>query len=103
MSEIDFSHLNLEYLVQARDLARENPQSCAVLLGISPALANQLAQVSPEGLSLVAQFKPPLVTPRLTQWWWERLLYALSDGDRLELQSVLEHAGLLPDQSTPST
>ncbi len=97
MAKFDFSHLNLEYLIQARDLARHSPRAGAVMLGIPTELAAQLAKVTPEGLALVTQFKPPLVAPRLTDWWWERLLRALTTGDRGELQVILEHAGLLGD------
>ncbi|MDZ7751463.1 MAG: flagellar transcriptional regulator FlhD [Gammaproteobacteria bacterium] len=95
MTEYDFSHLNLEYLIQARDLARQNLHGCALLLGIPEELAARLADVTPAGLSRVAAFKPPLVSPRLGDWWWERLLTALTDGDGDELQAVLEHASLI--------
>lgn len=50
---------------------------------------------TPAGLTLVTEFKPPLVSPRLANWWWERLIRALTEGDRGELEVVLEHAGLL--------
>ena len=60
-------------------------------------LAQQLARVTPAGLALVTAFKPPLVSPRLASWWWERLLRAVTEGDRGELQVILEHAGLLTD------
>lgn len=97
MAKFDFSHLNLEYLIQARDLARQCPQAGALMLGVPTELATQLARVTPEGLALITQFKPPLVSPRLTDWWWERLLRALTTGDRGELKVILEHAGLLSD------
>ena len=97
MVEFDFSRVNLEYLIQARDLARQNPRAGALLLGISDELAQQLARVTPAGLALVTAFKPPMVSPRLASWWWERLLRAVTEGDRGELQVILEHASLLTD------
>lgn len=100
MKDFDFSHVNLEYLIQARDLASRNPQAGALLLGIPDQLACQFANLSPAGLTLVTQFKPPLVSPRLANWWWERLLRALTEGDPDELQVILEHAGLLTDGLT---
>lgn len=95
MTDIDFSHVNLEYLIQARDLARRNPGAGAVLLDIPAPMANRLATLSPASLAMIADFKPPLISPRLGEWWWERLLRALTDGQPGELQAILEHAGLL--------
>ena len=97
MMEFDFSHVNLEYLIQGRDLARHNPRAAALMLGLSDELADRLAHITPAGLTLVTSFKPPLVAPRLANWWWDRLLRALAEGDRGELQVILEHAGLLAD------
>ena len=51
--------------------------------------------MTPASLAQVTEFKPPLVSPRLHAWWWERLLRALTDGEPGELQVILEHAGLL--------
>jgi hypothetical protein len=34
MRDVDFSHVNLRYLISARDLARESPECAAVLLGM---------------------------------------------------------------------
>jgi len=95
MTDIDFSHVNLAYLIQARDLARRNPTAGALLLDIPEQLACRLANMTPASLAQVTEFKPPLVSPRLHAWWWERLLRALTDGEPGELQVILEHAGLL--------
>ena len=103
MKDFDFSHVNLEYLIQARDLASRNPQAGALLLGTTDELAYQFANLSPAGLTLVTQFKPPLVSPRLANWWWDRLIRALIEGDPNELQVILEHAGLLIDGMTGPT
>lgn len=94
---MDFSHVNLEYLIRARDLATQNPDACAPLLDVPDPLASRLARVSPEALALITDFKPPLVAPRLESWWWDQLLRALTDGEPGELPAILEHAALLTD------
>ena len=43
--KIDFASLNLQYLIQVRDIAREDPDVAARLLGLPPELACHLAQV----------------------------------------------------------
>jgi hypothetical protein len=39
MADIDFSRVNLQYLICARDLARSYPQRAAVLLGVTDDLS----------------------------------------------------------------
>ncbi len=97
MADFDFSHVNLEYLIEARDLAQRNPAASAQLLDIPEPLACRLANLTPHGLTLITAFKPPLVAPRIGTWWWERLLRAMDAGQPGELQVILEHAGLLGD------
>ena len=103
MTDIDFSHVNLAYLIQARDLARQNPAASALLLDIPEPLACRLASMTPASLAQVTEFKPPLVSPRLQAWWWERLLRALTDGEPGEFRVILEHAGLLTDAANGQT
>lgn len=91
----DFSAVNLQYLIQARDLARVDQERVAVLLGLSESLAELLAHVTPEELAQLPAIKVPLVAPRLEPWWWSRLLNALRDGEPDEVKAVLEHLGLL--------
>ena len=43
----DFSKVNAEYLIQARDLARSNPRAAAMLLGLSDDLVQLLSEISP--------------------------------------------------------
>jgi hypothetical protein len=93
----DFSKVNLEYLIQARDLARSNPRTGAMLLGMSDDLVQLLSEISARELALITQFKPPLIAPRHAAWWWQRLLNALQAGNPEELQIILDHAGLLVD------
>lgn len=104
MADIDFSHVNLAYLLQARDLARRDMHACTLLLGIAEPLTHQLAELSPASLVQIKDYKPPLVVPRPNAFWWERLLRALADGDPGELQTILEHAGLLANDrfTTPN-
>lgn len=93
--ELDFSRTNLQYLVQARDLARQDPEAAAGLLGISPELTALLGQASGEHLACLAQIKVPLMLPRGERWWWIRLFEAFAAGDEEAIQAVLEHASLV--------
>ena len=76
----DFSHLNLEYLIQARDLALEDRQRAGAILGVPEAMASILADLTPQLLARLTRIDHPLVTPRPDVWWWSRLLVALHSG-----------------------
>ena len=93
--KMDFSQVNLEYLIQARDLARQDPTLAAVLLDISDEMACMLPELSPHQLTQVLQIKPPLLMPRQEAWWWSRLFTALRDGCPEEIEAIAEHASLL--------
>lgn len=93
--EIDFSRVNLEYLMRARDLARNDIEVTAALLGIPLELARLFAEVTPEELVQVIEIKVPLLLPRQEPWWWQRLLRALREGRTEELKTIIEHASLM--------
>ncbi len=93
--EMDFSQVNLEYLIQARDLTSQDPALAAVLLDISDEMARSLPELSPHQLTQVLQIKPPLLMPRQEAWWWSRLFTALRDGRPEEIEAIVEHASLL--------
>jgi hypothetical protein len=92
---LDFSTLNLQYLIQARDIARQNPTQVTVWLGLSPDLVQQLADLTPEQLARVPRIKLPLVRLRQESWWWERFFNALREGRSDEIQAIVEHLNLL--------
>ena len=92
--KIDFSDVNLQYLIHVRDIAREDPEVAAPLLGMSPELANMLAQAPGEYLTKIAQVKVPLVAARGDAVWWYRLFKALNDENAEEVEAVLQAAGL---------
>ena len=92
---IDFSDLNLQYLLLARDAVRHNPEVGPVLLGLSDELARLLGELTPQQLAYVTRIAPPLLVPRNDLGWWSRLLNALRDGQRAEIQAVLDHACLV--------
>jgi hypothetical protein len=92
--KIDFSGVNLQYLIHVRDIAREDPEVAAPLLGMSPELANMLAQAPSEYLTKIAQVKVPLVAARGDTVWWYRLFKALTDENPEEVEAVLQAAGL---------
>jgi hypothetical protein len=91
----DFSRLNLEYLIQARDLVIVNPHRAAVVLGTTDAMTTILADLSPRLLAGIARINHPLLTPHRDVLWWSRLLAALQDGQSAEIDTVLEQASLI--------
>ncbi len=93
--EIDFSSVNLQYLLQVRDLARENPQRVSVLFNMPDELVHLLAELPPGDLAAISQFRMPLVAPRQKPWWWSRLFKAIHARQPEEIRAVLEHAGLV--------
>lgn len=101
MGDVDFSHVNLQYLICARDLAREFPERAALLLGVPEALGKLLAQLSAEELAAVTRIKAPLLIPRQEPWWWDRLFTAIHADRTDELQAVLDQAGLIVANGRP--
>ena len=93
--DVDFSIINLQYLIHARDIARENPEVAATVLGLSRELVALLSQTSSESLAKIAQIKVPLVKMRGDTSWWSRLFTALTDGDAEEIDAILDHASLI--------
>ena len=92
--KIDFSNINLQYLIQFRDVAREDPDFAASLMGISPELAELLSQVPSDYLARVASVKIPLLAARGDAVWWYRLFTALADENTDEVEAVLRAANL---------
>ena len=93
--KMDFSQVNLQYLIQARDLTQQDPQLATVLLGIPDEIACMLPELSPHQLTQIIHIKPPLLIPRQEAWWWSRLFTALGDGRHDEIEAVMEHAALI--------
>lgn len=93
--EMDFSRINLEYLIHVRDLARQDPEMSSIVLGMSREVAQLLAESMPQELAQVAEIKPPLFVPRQDAWWWQRLLMAVREGRTDEIKVIMEHASLI--------
>ena len=93
--KVDFSQVNLQYLIQARDLAQQDPKLAAVLLGIPDEMAYLLSDLSAQALAQIIQIKPPLLIPRQEAWWWSRLFMALRDGRADEIEAIIEQASLI--------
>lgn len=91
----DFSRLNLEYLIQARDLAVADPHRAGTILGIPDALTGLLLELTPKMLASLARIHHPLITPHRDLLWWSRLLVALQDGQPGEVETVIEQASLI--------
>lgn len=92
--EFDFSRVNLQYLIQFRDIAKQNPELAAAVFGLPAELVKLLAEVSLESLVSLTSIKAPLFIPRTEPWWWSRLLIALKDARAHEVDTVIEHANL---------
>jgi hypothetical protein len=94
-ADIDFSGVNLQYLICARDLARRYPERAAVLLGATPELVTLLAELDPATLVAMTAVKAPMLVLRQEPWWWHRLFTALRAPRTEEVWAVLEQAGLI--------
>lgn len=99
----DFSHLNLEYLVQARDLAITNQRQAGAILGIPEALARLLPDLTPKMLASLTRIHHPLITPHRDLLWWSRLLVALQDGHPIEIETVMDQAALILSAAAEKT
>lgn len=95
MNDTDFSTINYQFLLQARDVAKQHPELVVALLGIPKELVEPLAQMSANALISITQIKKPLLMLRPETWWWERLLRALNDGNQEEIEIILEHSCFL--------
>lgn len=93
--KFDFSHVNQEYLILARDIAERDPELAATLLGIPAGLARLLAELTPHELTHLSLIKPPLLVPRKETWWWSRLFTAIREDRLDELATIVEHASLI--------
>ena len=91
----DFSRLNLEYLIQARDLVVADPHRAGTILGIPDALTGLLLELTPKMLASLTRIHHPLIAPHRDLLWWSRLLVALQDGQPGEVETVIEQASLI--------
>ncbi|MCB1760541.1 MAG: flagellar transcriptional regulator FlhD [Gammaproteobacteria bacterium] len=96
----DFSRLNLEYLIQARDLVIADPHRAGVILGIPDVMTRILSDLTPPLLTDIIRIKHPLVVLRRDVWWWSRLLVALQEGQTAEIETVAEQASLILSATT---
>ena len=92
--DIDFSSLNLQYLIQARDIARKRPEAAAVVLGLPIELVRLFASLKAETLSKIVRVTEPLLMLRGNPGWWLRLFTALKEHRPGEVEAVLAHASL---------
>ena len=96
----DFSRLNLEYLIQARDIAIENQHQAGAILGIPDAMTSILSDLTPHLLTDITRISHPLITPCRDVLWWSRLLVALQGGYASEIAAVVEQASLMLNITT---
>ena len=91
-ADTDFSHINYQFLLKARDVAKTDPDLVVALLGIPKEIVEPLARTSASALTSLIQIKEPLLMLRAEPWWWQRLFKALDDGRQEEIEAVIEHA-----------
>ena len=92
---VDFSQVNLQYLIQARDLAKQDPERAAILLDMPLDQARLVAALTPQELAKVGCLKPPLLILRPESCWWLRLFTAIREGRIEEIDAIMEHATLI--------
>lgn len=92
---IDFSDVNLQYLIQARDLSKEDPELAAVLMGVEPGFTELFARVTPAQLAPFGRVRVPLIKPHQQLWWWSRFAHALKSGESGAMDALLEQANLM--------
>ncbi len=92
--EVDFSSLNLQYLLRVRDIARDRPEFAVAILGLPMELVSMLATLTAEDLSKIAGCKASLLSLRGDTRWWSRLFTALKENRPGEIEVVLEHVNL---------
>jgi len=93
--DLNFSNINLQYLILVRDLAKHDPQLVGTLLGVSDEMGEAFTLITPSMLGQIASIQSPLLVPRHEPWWWARLLKALADGQQNEIEVVLDHSGFI--------
>ena len=93
--DTDFSSINYQYLLKVRDIAKQEPDLVAALLGIPKELALLLSRASAPSLAALIHIREPLITLRMETWWWDRFLKAINDGQPEEIDAVIEHACFL--------
>lgn len=87
---IDFSQVNLQYLIQANQMAQQDPVLTTAVTGMPAEIAHIFGSLTPGDLARVSQIKSPLLIPHPAPWWWSRLFTALSEGRTNEIKTLLE-------------
>ena len=94
VADQDIMDLNLCWLIKARELARENRQKAAVLLGVEPALLGLFARLSLGELNTLARAGVLLFRPRFRSTLWRQCLEGPSPPPlSARLQTLLLAAG----------
>ncbi len=88
--KVDFSDINRQYLISVRDVAREDPEAAAPLLGIPLELADLFAQMSSGHLSRITELNEPILMVRGDVVWWGRLLHAIAEERPEEIEVAVQ-------------
>ena len=91
----DFSEINLQYLLQARDLARQNAGLAGAVLGLPGETVELLGGLTPKTLAAIARVQAPLITLLPDRQWWSCLLTALKENDPKEIEVLIAQAPVI--------
>lgn len=91
---VDFSTINLQYLLKTHRIAQGHPELASSVLGLPIDLIHTFSHITDESLAEIAQVKTPLLVTRGDSWLWSRLFNAMKDYRQEEIKDILEHANL---------
>ena len=89
-SDPDMIDLNLSWLFKAREMARLNRETAAVVLGLDPAVVVHIAGLSLQDLNAIASTKVMVFHPRFHPRFWGEMIENRNWGSSVvQIQTVL--------------
>ena len=89
-SDPDMIDLNLSWLFKAREMARLNRETAAVVLGLDPAVVVHIAGLSLQDLNAIARAKVMVFHPRFhPRFWRETIENRNWDAYSVQIQTLL--------------
>ena len=89
-SDPDMIDLNLSWLFKAREMARFNHKTAAVVLGLDPSVVVHIARLSLQDLNAIARAKVMEFHPRFHPKFWSEMIENRNWGSyAVQIQTVL--------------
>ncbi len=89
-SDPDMIELNLSWLFKAREIARFNQETAAVVLGLDPSAVVHIAQLSLQDLNSIAHAKVMVFHPRFHPGFWGEMIGNRNwDAYAVQIQTLL--------------